>query len=208
VKPGAGALPDTTGSRSRATEGGRCRSASSNEFQIFRPQAPCRSVDRERYSIARLQFCAVRHVHGVYVDVRLGCFVAVNSGEAKFEKIVTPSSPVGARSSTRCGRLRSSSKAGGITTTPSTRMLRSATGHPHRKSSCLHSPRGRLRYADRHRRPRLRYRQLLINIPPGPLNAGRSIRPAYSCQCTALDVLVTSMPLLGPVGDEQAHVGC
>ena len=149
MKPGAGALPDTTGSRSRATEGGRCRSASSNEFQIFRPQAPCRSVDRERYSIARLQFCAVRHVHGVYVDVRLGCFVAVNSGEAKFGKIVTPSSPVGARSSTRCGRLRSSSKAGGITTTPSTRMLRSATGHPHRKSSCLHSPRGRLRYADR-----------------------------------------------------------
>jgi putative transposase len=86
VKPGAGALPDTAGSRSLP---GHCRSASSNEFQIFRPQAPCRSVDRERYSIARLQFCAVRHVHGVYVNVRRGCIVAVNSGEAKFGKIVT-----------------------------------------------------------------------------------------------------------------------
>jgi hypothetical protein len=37
-----------------------------------------------------------------------------------------------------------------------------------------HYPRGRLRYADRLRRPRWRYRQLSTNIPPGPLNAGRS----------------------------------
>jgi hypothetical protein len=35
--------------------------------------------------------------------------------------------------------------------------------------------RGLLRYADRLRRPPWRYRQLSTNIPPGPLNAGRSL---------------------------------
>jgi len=58
------------------------------------------------------------------------------------------------KSSTRCARLRSSSKAGGVTSTRSGRMNRSATSRLHRKCSCLHSPRGRLRYADRLRRPR------------------------------------------------------
>ena len=84
-----------------------------------------------------------------------------------------------AKSSSRCGKLRSSLKAGDITTTPSARMPRSATGHPHRRSSCRHYPRGRLSYADRLRRPRWRYRQLSTNIPPGPLNAGRSIDRRY-----------------------------
>ena len=78
------------------------------------------------------------------------------------------------KSSTRCGKPRSLSKVGGITTTPSARMPLSVTNHQHRRSSCLHSPRGQLRYADRLRRPRWRYRQLSTNIPPGPLNAGRS----------------------------------
>jgi hypothetical protein len=54
-------------------------------------------------------------------------------------------------------------------------MPRSATSRLHRRSSCRHYPRGRLRYADRLRRPRWRYRQLSTNIPPGPLNAGRSL---------------------------------
>ena len=49
---------------------------------------------------------------------------------------------------------RSSSRAGGVTTTPSGRTHRSATNHQHRRCSCLHSPRGRLRYVDRLRRPR------------------------------------------------------
>jgi hypothetical protein len=79
------------------------------------------------------------------------------------------------KSSTRCGKPRSLSKAGGITTTPSARMRLSVTNHQHRRSSCLHSPRGRLRYADRLRRPHWRYRQPSINIPPGPLNAGWSL---------------------------------
>jgi IS30 family transposase len=78
------------------------------------------------------------------------------------------------RSSTRCVKPRSSSKAGAVTTTPSVRMPRSATSHLHRRSSCRHHPRGRLRYADQLRRPRWRYRQLSTNIPLGPLNAGRS----------------------------------
>jgi len=73
---------------------------------------------------------------------------------------------------------RSSSKAGAVTTTPSVRMPRSATSPLHRRSSCRHHPRGRLRYADQLRRPRWRYRQLSTNIPPGPLNAGRS--PSYA----------------------------
>src|ERR1035437_10255026 len=79
-----------------------------------------------------------------------------------------------ARSSTCCGKPRSSSKAGAVTTTPSAHMPRSATGHLHRRSSCRYYPRGRLRYADRLRQPRWRYRQLSTNIPPGPLNAARS----------------------------------
>ena len=61
-----------------------------------------------------------------------------------------------AKSSIRCGRLRSSSKAGGATTTLSGRTRLLATSHQHRKSLCLPSPRGRLRYADRLRRPRWR----------------------------------------------------
>ena len=36
------------------------------------------------------------------------------------------------------------------------------------------SPRGRLRYVDRLRRPRWRNGQLSTNIPPGPLDGGRS----------------------------------
>ena len=64
-----------------------------------------------------------------------------------------------ARSFTRCGQLRSSSKAGAVTTTLSAPMPRSATDHLHQRSSCRHYPRGRLR-ADRLRRPRWRYRQL------------------------------------------------
>ena len=40
------------------------------------------------------------------------------------------------------------------------RMHRSTTNHQHRKSSCRRSPRGRLRYVDRLRRPRWRNRQL------------------------------------------------
>ena len=79
-----------------------------------------------------------------------------------------------AKSSTRCGRLRSSSKAGDATTIRSARMPLSATGHQHRRSSCLHYPRDRLSYADRLRRPRWRYRQPSTNIPPGPLNVARS----------------------------------
>jgi hypothetical protein len=54
------------------------------------------------------------------------------------------------------------------------RMPLSATNHQHRRSSCLHSPHGRLRHIDRLRRPRWCYRQLSTNISPGPPNAGRS----------------------------------
>jgi hypothetical protein len=48
------------------------------------------------------------------------------------------------------------------------------------------SPRGRLRYADRLRRPRWRQRKLSTNIQPGPLNEGRSVaRPSRLCQLCA-----------------------
>jgi hypothetical protein len=57
-------------------------------------------------------------------------------------------------------------------------MPRSDTGHPHRRSSCRHYPRGRLGYADPLRRLRWRYRQLSTKIPPGPLNEGRSVYDA------------------------------
>src|SRR6185436_8582572 len=43
-----------------------------------------------------------------------------------------------AKSSTRCERLRSSSRVGGVTSTPSGRMHRSATSHqPPRCSCCI-----------------------------------------------------------------------
>jgi hypothetical protein len=68
-----------------------------------------------------------------------------------------------ARSSTPSEKLRSSSKAGGSSskaggaiTIRSGRMPRSATSHQHQRCSCPHSPRGRLRYAERLRRPRWR----------------------------------------------------
>ena len=53
-----------------------------------------------------------------------------------------------AKSSTRCERLRSSSRVGGVTSTRSGRMHRSATSHQPPRCSCLHSPRGRLRYVN------------------------------------------------------------
>src|SRR4051794_34736088 len=59
-----------------------------------------------------------------------------------------------AKSSTRCERLRSSSRVGGVTSTRSGRMHRSATSHQPPRCSCLHSPRGRLRYVNQLRRPR------------------------------------------------------
>ena len=58
------------------------------------------------------------------------------------------------KSSIRCGRPRSSSKAGGVTSTASGRMNRWATSHRHPRCSCQPSPPGRLRYVDRLRRPR------------------------------------------------------
>ena len=76
--------------------------------------------------------------------------------------------------STRCVRPKSSSKAGGATSTQSGRMNRWTTSHQHRKCSWPPSPRGRLRYVDRLRRPRWRNGQLSTNIPPGPLDGGRS----------------------------------
>ena len=45
-------------------------------------------------------------------------------------------------------RLRSSSRVGGVTSTRSGRMHRSATSHQPPRCSCLHSPRGRLRYVN------------------------------------------------------------
>ena len=49
------------------------------------------------------------------------------------------------RSSTRCARLRSLSRAGGAITTGFARMLRLVIGPRHRRCSCHSSPRGRLR---------------------------------------------------------------
>ena len=58
-----------------------------------------------------------------------------------------------ARSSIRCGRLRSSSRAGAGTTTRSGFTARSDTGHQHRRCLCQPSPHGRLRNPDQLRRP-------------------------------------------------------
>src|ERR1019366_10533663 len=76
---------------------------------------------------------------------------------------------------TRCVRPKSSSKVGGATSTQSGRMNRWTTSHQHRKCSCPPSLRGRLLYVDRLRRPRWRNGQLSTNIPPGPLDGGRSM---------------------------------
>jgi hypothetical protein len=61
-----------------------------------------------------------------------------------------------ARSSTLCARPRSSSRAGDATTTRSGLTPQSDTSHQPQRCLCLHSPRGRLRYADQLRRPRWR----------------------------------------------------
>src|ERR1019366_5975128 len=97
--------------------------------------------------------------------------------------------------STRCVRPKSSSKVGGATSTQSGRMNRWTTSHQHRKCSCPPSLRGRLRYVDRLRRPRWRNGQLSTNIPPGPLDGGRS-----------LDTLASDRrdgPELGKVGPDH-----
>ena len=61
------------------------------------------------------------------------------------------------------------------TSTRSGRTNRSATSHQRQRYSSQHSPRGRLRYAERLRRPPWRNDKLSTNIPPGPLSGGRSI---------------------------------
>ncbi len=58
------------------------------------------------------------------------------------------------RSSTPCGRLRSSSRAGDGTSIRSGLMPRWATGHPLRRCSCQPLPHGRLRSPNRLRRAR------------------------------------------------------
>ena len=63
-----------------------------------------------------------------------------------------------AKSSTPCAKPRSSSKVGGATSMQSGRMNHSATSRRHPRCSCKHSPRGRLRYVNRLRRPRSRWR--------------------------------------------------
>ena len=92
--------------------------------------------------------------------------------------------------STRCVRPKSSSKVGGATSTQSGRMNRWTTSHQHRKCSCPPSPRGRLRYVDRLRRPRWRNGQLSTNIPPGPLDgADQGAIPYVLCMMLAIVIL-------------------
>ena len=64
-----------------------------------------------------------------------------------------------ARSSTRCAKPRSLSKAGGAITTLSGPMPRSATTLQRRKSSCQRLQHGRLRNPDQLRRPCCRWRK-------------------------------------------------
>ena len=58
-----------------------------------------------------------------------------------------------AKSSIRCARLKSSSRAGGATTTRSDRINRLVTNRQHLRCSYQPLLRGRLRYAGRLRRP-------------------------------------------------------
>ena len=59
-------------------------------------------------------------------------------------------------------------------TTRSGRTHRSDTNHQRPRCSCPRSPRGRLRYVDRLRRPRWHPGQSRTNIQPRPLSGGRS----------------------------------
>ena len=67
-------------------------------------------------------------------------------------------------------------------------LNRSATSRRHPRCSCKHSPRGRLRYVNRLRRPRSRWRngQHSTNIPPGPLSGGRSIKAQLAAEQSQL----------------------
>jgi hypothetical protein len=78
-----------------------------------------------------------------------------------------------AKSSIRCTRLRSSSRAGGATATRSG-QTNQATNHQIKKCSYQRFPRGRLRYVDRLRRPPWTNRHAQTNIQTGPLSGGRS----------------------------------
>src|SRR3954451_16049362 len=81
-----------------------------------------------------------------------------------------------ARSSTPFARRRSSSRAGGVTTTPSDRMPRSATGRRPPRYLCQRWPHGRPRNPGQRRRPCYPWRPdpPSTNIKPGPLIGGRS----------------------------------
>jgi len=68
------------------------------------------------------------------------------NGSSRASTLVFVTNCSTARSSTRCVKPRSSSRAGGATTTPSDLTPRSATGRRHHRSSSRYSPRGRLRW--------------------------------------------------------------
>jgi hypothetical protein len=76
-----------------------------------------------------------------------------------------------ARFSTRSPKPASSWKAGGASTIRFDHMDRWDTDPQPRRSS-FRSPRGRLRYPNRLRRPRWRPSQSCTNIQAGPLNGG------------------------------------
>ena len=108
---------------------------------------------------------------------RLPTSSRVARGRMVTSRASTPASVMSfsmARSSTPSLKPASSWKAGGASTTLSGHTARWATGPQPRRSS-FRSPRGRLRYPDRLRRPRWRPSQSCTHIQAGPLVGGRSI---------------------------------
>jgi hypothetical protein len=84
-----------------------------------------------------------------------------------------------ARFSTLYARPRSSSRVGDTTTKRSGRTPQSDTSHQHQRCSYPHSPRGRLRYANRLRRPRWRNGQPLLSGSRSGASAKRPPSPAW-----------------------------
>jgi hypothetical protein len=132
-------------------------------------------IDRGRFDQCRRQplhpaghsrLHPVRQRTGVRRRGRAGMDLAVGTKTAYIERgspwengYIESSTPAfatscsTAKSSTLCPRPKSSSRAGGLTTTGSGRTHRSDTRGQHRRYLSLPSPRGRLRYANRLRRP-------------------------------------------------------
>src|SRR6516165_6995797 len=84
------------------------------------------------------------------------------------------------------------------------RTPQSDTSHQHQRYSCPHSPRGRLRYADRLRRPRWRNGRTITDIRPAEAIAWMALHRRKRGEIAGIGQLVDDQHLVVGVSDKMS----